>query len=139
MQLTLTSGQEAWDEVALSGDVGQSELPPGEDLLAQLLGPECYRRCLLLDLSGVTALDSSGVGWLLGCQKRFHQRGGRMVLHSLSPVVRTVTVPLQIHLILAIAEDPAKAREMIAAASPSGNALAEAGFISRPSRGSRPS
>ena len=112
MKLTLKSAEGDFVQVSLSGQVSQRILLPAEDSLARLLGLDCYRRRLLLDLSDVHVIDSTGVGWLLGCQKRFREQGGQMVVHSFSPLVREILETLKMHLVLLLADDEQQAREL---------------------------
>jgi anti-anti-sigma factor len=52
-----------------------------------------------------TFLDSSGVGWLLGCNKRFRQGGGSMVLHTVPPIVLDMLKVMRLEQVLKIADD----------------------------------
>jgi len=45
---------------------------------------------LLIDLGGVTFIDSSGLGVILGRYKRVAQRGGRMAITKAQPTVRRI-------------------------------------------------
>lgn len=47
-------------------------------------------RALVLDLAGVTFLDSSGLGFILGRYRRMTERSGRMALSGAVPHVRSV-------------------------------------------------
>lgn len=51
-----------------------------------------FARRLALDVSGVVWLDSAAVGWLLASTQRFAEAGGKLVLHSLPPVVSNLLV-----------------------------------------------
>ena len=112
MKLMLKSEEADLVQISLSGEVSQRIMLPTEDSLARLLGVDCYRRRVLMDLSDVRMIDSSGVGWLLGCQKRFRAQGGRMVLHSFSPLVREILETLKMHLVFMMADDEQQAREL---------------------------
>ena len=68
-----------------------------------------YQKRLLLNLQAVDSIDSSGVGWLLTCHRRFRTAGGTLVLHSLSPFVRDVLKILNMQLVLNLAENDAEA------------------------------
>ena len=98
--------------LAISGVVSQRQTLANEEALTDLLGPDCYRRRVLLDLNDVSIIDSSGVGWLLGCHKRFGAAGGVMVLHSPSPLARQVLDTLKMHLVFKIAADATGARTL---------------------------
>ncbi len=80
-------------------------LSPYDEPLAVAIGSEAYQRRVLLNLSAVTGMDTSGVNWLLTLQKRMDAAGGRLVLHSLSPAARNVVRVLKLHRALQVAVD----------------------------------
>jgi anti-anti-sigma factor len=96
-------------QVEVFGDLCQKRLAASGDPLEDLLGPECYGRTVLLDLHGLDTIDSSGVGWLLACQKKFRAAGGLLVLHSLAPFARDVMKILNMQLVFKMADDEATA------------------------------
>jgi anti-anti-sigma regulatory factor len=51
-------------------------------------GVDVLSKKLILDLSGADAIDSTGVGWIIGCHKRASKRGGTIVFHSPEPLVQ---------------------------------------------------
>jgi len=112
MDLDVRPCAEGITQVRLSGDVIMADFMPTEEPLAKQLGADCYRDALLMDLSGVSMLDSSGVRWLLLCQKRFRLAGGTLVLHSLSPSVQSLFDVLKIHIVLTVAADERAALEI---------------------------
>ena len=59
-------------------------------------------------------IDSSGIGWLMVSHKRFLGAGGRLVLHSVPPMIAQVLRLLNLHTILAIEPDLAAARASVA-------------------------
>jgi anti-anti-sigma factor len=120
VKLALKSDDGEVAYVAISGEISQRHTLPNEELLTELLGPDCYRRRVLLDLRDVSIIDSSGVGWLLGCHKRFRAAGGVMVLHSLSPLARQVLYTLKMYLVFHMAEDSEAARTLALQTSQSG-------------------
>jgi anti-sigma B factor antagonist len=90
MKLSIAQDDGQNVHVAVEGRVTQRELPPLNEPLQELLGPDAYARQVRLDLSNTDYLDSSGVGWLLTCHKRMRQAGGRLTLHSPHPIVANV-------------------------------------------------
>jgi anti-anti-sigma factor len=76
-----------------------------DEPLSMAIGSEAYQRRVLLNLSAVTGMDTSGVNWLLTLQKRMDAVGGRLVLHSLSPAARSVVRVLNLHGALRVALD----------------------------------
>jgi anti-anti-sigma regulatory factor len=57
-------------------------------------------------------MGSSGINWLIASNRIFNQAGGRLVLHSLPPMVRNALQLMRMSLILNIANDEAAARAM---------------------------
>jgi anti-anti-sigma factor len=112
MELNVTPGADGITRVAVCGEVHQTDFLAADEPLSGHLGAEGYQAVVLVDLSGVTTLDSSGVGWLLLCQKRFRTAGGAFVLHSLSPFVLQLFDVLKMHLVLTIAADEPAALEI---------------------------
>ena len=107
-----------WEEgsracVQLAGQVKQPMATPLEEPLGELLGPDGYNRGVLLDMSEVEVLDSSGIGWLLVCHKRFRDSGGDFVLHSLSPMARNVMKVLNMQAVFKIADNDESAIGML--------------------------
>lgn len=86
---------------------------PYDEPLATTVGYDAYQRLVLLDLSAVTGMESSGVNWLLELRKRMASVGGRLVLHSLSPAVRNVVRVLRLQAILEIAATEGDARQLL--------------------------
>lgn len=113
MQLTLISQDENVARVRVVGDVDHLHVPSVGDPLAELLGESLYSQGLLLNLEGVKSLDSSGVGWLLTCNKRFREHKGAMVLYQVSPAARNVLRVLNMHLVFKIAETEEQGLEML--------------------------
>ncbi|HUW65188.1 MAG TPA: anti-sigma F factor antagonist [Spirochaetia bacterium] len=68
-------------------------------------------RYLVLDLSGVSFIDSSGLGVILGRYRRLAQSGGRVSLVGLSPPVKNV---LELSGLLRIMREYSSAGEALA-------------------------
>ena len=64
-------------------------------------------------MTNVELLDSSGISWLLVCNKRFRQAGGQIVLHSLSDVALNVLKVLNLQTVLQLASTREDAIRMI--------------------------
>ena len=103
--------------VDTEGKITQSDFSPGAEPLAQLLGPDVYKRVVLLNLSESDYIDSSGVGWLLNIHKRFREAGGSLVIHSLSPMVTQILRVLKMEQVLQVASDVSSARALACGAS----------------------
>ena len=96
----------------LEGRVAQRDIAL-DDPIAQALGEEGYARKLALDMSEVAALDSSGVNWLLVRLKQTDASGGRLVLHSLSPIAMNVLKVLNLHTVFRLAESRSDAVRLL--------------------------
>jgi len=96
MQLAISETSDDVVKISVAGRITQKELSPLHDPLGDLLGPGTWNKTVMLDLSKAEYVDSSGIGWLLSCHKRFRGGGGRLVLHSLPPVVSNVVRVLKL-------------------------------------------
>jgi anti-anti-sigma factor len=96
MKISIAKNEGDLVRVTVSGEVTQRELNPTQDPLIDLLGPDGYSRNVRMDLSEASYLDSSGVGWLLACNKRIKQAGGRLTLERPHPIVANVLKVLKL-------------------------------------------
>jgi anti-sigma B factor antagonist len=95
--------------VAIAGRITYSAIDPASDALALQI-PDIYSRRVFFDLSGTEYIDSSGVSWLLLANRRFRQAGGKLVIHSINPLVKQVLAVLRLDRVLHLAENADKAR-----------------------------
>ena len=102
MKLSLVSDDGHLVHVAAAGRLTQNGVGPFHEPLMELLGQLAYTRHVFLDLSSADHLDSSGVGWLLTCHKRFREGGGTLTLRDPSPLVINVLRILKLETVLAI-------------------------------------
>ena len=103
MKLSIRSQENDLVRFRLEGRVSQRELATSEEPIGDLLGDDAYSNRLMIDMSEVASLDSSGVNWLLVCQKRLRESGGSLVLHSLSPIAKNVVKVLNLQTVFALA------------------------------------
>lgn len=96
----------------VTGKINQTHVSPFVEPLGDALGSQAYHHRVLLDMAGVELLDSSGVSWLLSCNKRFREGGGRLVLHSMSDIAHNVIKVLNLQSVFRIAPDVEQAVEM---------------------------
>ena len=106
MQLDFSSDQDTV-AVALKGRITHATLDIGNDPLAAH-NPDVYTRRVLFDVDYV---DSSGVSWLLTCHKRSREAGGKLILHSITPLVLQVIRVLKLDQVFCIADSARAARE----------------------------
>jgi anti-anti-sigma factor len=113
MKLTILSNDDqvlhvqCADKITQEDFIGQAD--PLAGLIAHLGG---FSRRVLLNLERATFIDSSGVSWLLICHKHFVQNGGRLVLHSVPPLVNQVLQLVRLPRIMNVASDAAAARKL---------------------------
>ena len=112
MQLTVTKDDGEIVCVESTGSIREEDVQVAVHPLESLLGPEVFARKLLLNLEETNYVDSSGVGWLIGCHKRFQQAGGKLVVHSVPPTVRQVLRVLRIDSLLTVGASEAEARAL---------------------------
>lgn len=96
----------------LEGRVSQRDVELS-DPFVDTVGDGVYSRKVLLDMSEVASLDSSGVNWLLMSQKRMREGGGQLVLHSLSPISMNVLKVLNLHTLLKLADSESAALRLL--------------------------
>jgi len=116
MHLFLTSEDDNAIWVACQGEIGQASFPANiHDPLEDLLGAACYQRQVVVDLGQASFIDSSGISWLLACHQRFLAKGGKLILHSVPPMIDQVLRLLRLHGVLTILADQSAARAAVAA------------------------
>src|SRR5687768_5184842 len=110
MELSIVADDKEVVCVVCSGQITQSDVQSRRDPIEALLGWNGYGRKVLLNMEKTTYIDSSGISWLLICHKHFNQAGGKLVIHSVPPVVYQVLQLLRMPMILHIAADEVTAR-----------------------------
>ena len=98
--------------VKTDGKITQQDIAANKEPLAGLLGPDIYKRTVLLDMSNSDYIDSSGISWLLATHKKFREAGGSLVLHSLSPMVSQTIRVMRMEQVLHVAPNPTAARAL---------------------------
>jgi anti-sigma B factor antagonist len=104
-QLTITE-QEAGDVTTLMLS-GQITLDDGDLALGQAVHDlvERGRQKILLDLGGVSYIDSAGVGMMAGSLKTVRERGGDMKLVNLTTRGQRLFGMMKLQLVFEIFED----------------------------------
>lgn len=110
MKLAVTSTNPDLIRLQNEGDITQIDFRAGHDFMQELLGSDCYARRVLLNMEKTPYIDSAGVGWLVMCHKRFKEAGGKLVIHSVAPMVYQILKLLRMPQLLNIAEDDATAQ-----------------------------
>jgi anti-anti-sigma factor len=109
MKLNVLSSEGGIAHVECTDDLTMLEVT-GNDPLDRLLGPGCYARTVLLCLAKASYIDSAGIGWLVMCHKHFIDGGGRLIVHSLAPMVSHAFEVLGLNAMLSVAANEAAAR-----------------------------
>ena len=118
MKLSIQSQENGVVWLRVEGRVSQRDVFADSEPLISLLGNEVFHKTVLFDMSEVAALDSSGVNWLLICQKKMREADGRLVLHSLSPIAKNVFKVLNLQTVFTMADDVDEARSIVDGESP---------------------
>lgn len=84
-----------------------------QDPLVGVAGLDVYSRPVLLDLSKVAHIESTGFEWLLTCHARCQERGGELVLHSLTHITSDLMNIMRLNLVLQVAENERQATEKV--------------------------
>jgi anti-anti-sigma factor len=98
--------------VNVEGRIVHGEVDMTDDPLKAGLGPEVYKKKLLINLEKTDFVDSAGISWLLIIHKRCREAGGTMVVHSITPMVRQVLNVLRLDHVFHLANDAAAAKAM---------------------------
>ncbi len=115
MKFTQTRHSDDLTCVAVEGDVVQQSFNLANDPVMELIGPEIFRRNLVLDLSRVPFMGSIGINYLVSCHKRCRAAGGRLIVHSITPMVQQPLKLMGMYSYLTIAADESAAKLCLAA------------------------
>jgi anti-anti-sigma factor len=118
MKLTLVATEPQLARIQNEGTITQADFHAAIDPLRNLLGFDCYAYRVLLSLEKTSYLDSSGVGWLVMCHKHFQEAGGRLVIHSVPPMVNQILRLLRLSELLHLAADEPAARALAGGGKP---------------------
>ena len=113
MQMSVVvSDDNAVVRLRCEGQISQSNFQPGVDPIESLLGYGCFAKKVLLNLEKTEYIDWSGISWLIVCHKNFLKNGGKLVLHTIPPMVYQALQWLRMPLILHLADDENTARAL---------------------------
>jgi anti-anti-sigma factor len=113
MEVQLNFENDSTVLVRVTGRITQQDLAESQDPLEARYGPGIFARKLLLSLEDSDYMDSSGVGWLLRCNKRCREAGGRLVIYGAPPLVLNMLRMLRMDQVLTLAKDAAAARSLL--------------------------
>lgn len=83
---------------------------PEDDPLAEQFGDDVYRRRIMIDLERSAMISSPGIGWLLKWSRKSREAGGKVVFHSVPPLVMQALKIVMVHRVLTLVEDEEAAR-----------------------------
>jgi anti-anti-sigma factor len=119
MKLRLGSEEAAGvSQILAEGEIRSVEEPWDLRDIEEMLGPQCYRRKVLLDLQHAPRIDSSGVSWLVHLHKSSQTAGGMLILYSVPPGVMAVLRLLGMHDYFNLVADERAARALALGGKP---------------------
>jgi anti-anti-sigma factor len=99
-------------QIRAEGEIRSVEEPRDLREIEEILGPQCYRRKVLLDLERTPYIDSSGVSWLVHLHKSSQTAGRMLILYSVPPAVTAVLRLLGMQKYLNLVADERAARDL---------------------------
>jgi anti-anti-sigma factor len=112
MKLSVQTDEDGIVRLRNDGDIRLGDQLGERSSIEDLLGADCYRQKILLDLENTSYIDSAGVGWLVRFHKLCQQSGGVLVLHSLPPAILAILRLLHMERFLRIVDDERAARAL---------------------------
>lgn len=110
-QLRIRTTREAQQTVVqLEGEIDLRSSPDLRSTLLELIDRAPGR--VIVDLSGIAYMDSSGVGTLVEMKRRLERNGGRLILAALQPRVRSVFEITRLDKFFTIADSVEEARRL---------------------------
>lgn len=99
------------DQIAvLSGEINLTSQPRMRSTLLSVIEQRPKR--LIVDLAGVSYMDSSAVGTLVELKRHVEQAGGTLILAGMQPRVRTIFEITQLDKFIRIVADVDEARRI---------------------------
>jgi anti-anti-sigma factor len=115
LQLRLQSDAE-FLKIDFIGQLTREGWPLGFDPFNEHCGEGVYTSKVLVNLSQLNYVDSSGLSWLVASNKRFQNAGGALILHSASSLTRRFLELARLGKVLQLAADEPAARRLAAEA-----------------------
>lgn len=86
---------------------------PEDDPLGAQFGESVFSRRILVDLEQASMISSPGIGCLLKWSRKAREAGGRVVFHSVPPMVMQALKIVMVHRVLTLVEDEDAARKLL--------------------------
>jgi anti-anti-sigma factor len=109
MKLSVLSSAAGLTRLESEDDITVFDFEGGAAPLEAVVDPKVFSGVLLLSLEKSLYIDSSAVGWLIQCHFRFKKAGGKLVIHSIPPMVDHCFHVLGMYEVLHLAQDEAAA------------------------------
>jgi anti-anti-sigma factor len=107
--------------VNAEGDITTRDFAdPGKNPLELVLGSNWASHRVLIGLEKITFIDSSAIGWMIDCNRKFRDKSGRMILYAPTPRVKDMIDLLKMREVLEIHNTEAEAVAAINGAAKSG-------------------
>lgn len=115
MRITLVGiERDGFVKLAADGTVTAADFSAdGKNPIENVLGPAWPTFRVILDLGPVNYVDSSAIGWLIGTQKTFREKGGAFAVYHIQPAVRQVFDLLKVGRVVPLCENEQSARESL--------------------------
>ena len=85
----------------------------GKNPIESVLGPTWTSFRVLMDMASVSYIDSSAIGWLIGTQKAFREKGGSFAVYHVQPAVMQVLNLLKVGRVVPICDNEPAARTAV--------------------------
>lgn len=112
MKLSVQTDEDGIVRLQNDGEIRLGDKLGERNQVEDLLGADCYRRKILLDLKNTSYIDSAGVGWLVRFHKLCQQSGGILVVHSLPPAILAILRLLHMERFLRIVDNESAAETL---------------------------
>ena len=110
MEISQLESSDGVLEFAIAGDIIQAYVNPSvTSQFDEISGEPVFDRQVVLDVSDVTFLDSNGIGWFVALDNQFRKAGGKLMLHSPSPVLQRIFAMMKMTTVISVASTRDKA------------------------------
>lgn len=105
-----SAAEQGGSVVTIAGEIDLRSSPALRGTLLEMVESRATR--VIIDLSGVSYIDSSGVGTLVEFKRKLERVGGRIVLAGMQPRVKSVFEITRLDRFFLLADGVAEARKL---------------------------
>lgn len=98
----VTDHSETTAVIEMSGDLDMYTLPDAKNKVSELI--ESGKKYLVMDLTGIQYVDSSGLGFFIGTLKKLRDKSGDMKLINLNNYIHGIFKLIHLHYIIEVCE-----------------------------------